>query len=152
MRRGAVCYTLVGGGLLAACSTAGGGNEPWPTSAGLDVSGESNAPCTLTLSADGKDESFEIAAPIPALSDAPSDVRAPLGACDVGDAATVNVTGAPPQCVRASRTATQLCFVQDGCLGSPATSQTSCPVALTLTCNGVKLYDHVPWHVCQWLG
>ncbi|HEY1954422.1 MAG TPA: hypothetical protein VGH28_02400 [Polyangiaceae bacterium] len=142
---------FIGSVVVVACSRDGGGNEPIATTAGLDVRGQSNTPCTLTIDGDGT-STFEIAAPSPAVSDAPPvSTPAALTTCSLADASAVAVTGSPT-CVRATRTSTQLCFFQDGCLGSPSTSQRDCPVTLTLTCNGVKVYDHVPWKVCAWFG
>ncbi len=153
MRRAASCVFVVG--LLAACQSAGGGNEPRATSAEFDVSGASNVPCTLAVDTYQGTITFEIAAPNPPVPDAPSETPAAIvWSCDLGDAgASVNVTTASTSCVEASRTSTRLCFTQSGCLGGPVTmSSDNCPTKVTLTCNGVKLYDGVSWILCAWMG
>ena len=140
---------------LPACASEGGGNEPVPTTAGLDISGESNAPCTLSVTAGGKTLTFEIAAPTPAVSDAPADSREPISACTIGDAGSVSVTSDPPdalQCVRVSRTSRQLCAEQNSCFGDSLSQPENCPATLTLTCGGVVLYVQAAWQVCRWYG
>ncbi len=127
---------------------------PVSTSAGLDVRGASNTPCTIIVSNDHATLTWQIDAPNPPVADTSLTSRAPLATiCDQADASTAGV--APAGGVSATRTSTQLCFTQQnlmGTFGGTASSTPNCPVSLTLTCAGVTLYDRVPWEVCGWFG
>ncbi len=140
--------------ILIACASDGG-NVPSPTSAEFDVSGASNVPCTLTVDTYRGTVTFDIAAPSPAVPNAQAETPAALvSMCELGDAGVpVNVTTTSTMgCVQASRTSTRLCFTQSGCLGLASQSSGNCPTTVTLTCDGVKLYDSAPWFLCSWMG
>ena len=80
----------------------------------------------------------------------PGVATTPLSATPVP---TVGAATPPPPVggATASRTATDMCFQA----GDVRTNlgfnfqQSECPITLTLTCEGVILYDHIPWSVCH---
>ena len=142
---------------IVACSSPAFTSEPTPTAAGLDVSGASNTPCTVTVARGGTAITWDVSAPEPPVAQASSGTRPPIAACHMDDAGSVSVTSSSTSSagVQATRSSTQLCFAQDGSLmGAFDFDRFSgdCPVTLTLVCGGVTLYDNAPWNVCVSLG
>jgi len=147
-------YLLVVG--LVACDSSSGNNVPQGhLEVGFEISGASNASCQLVAAkaadAGGQSMTFQIAAPSPPVQNtnlAPS--RSPAKTCvNIVDASAVSATGPVPAV--ASRTSTDLCF-QAGDVRTDLGfdfQQSDCPITLTLTCEGVILYDHIQWSVCH---
>jgi hypothetical protein len=147
--------TLLVAGLVA-CSGASSSAVPEGyLEVGFEISGVSNSTCILVAAtgtdAGGQSMSFQIGAPSPPVQNtdlAPS--RSAVIACaDDIDGGGVTVSGAVP--AKASRTANEMCF-QTGDVRTELGfdfQQSECPITVTLTCEGVVLYDHIPWSVCH---
>jgi hypothetical protein len=141
------------------CSTQGGYIAVFTLDA--DMSGFSNAPCSLSID-NGNASVLDIATPTPPVSDVPSDTRQPLGASCNGDDAAVGSdvavsTMTSTASLMATRSSTRLCVELSGQpvlnLGfSAAQERNDCPVTVTLTCSGTVLYDHIAWSSCGYGG
>jgi len=141
--------------VFLACDGSGGDSVPQGhLEVGFQIEGASNSTCQLVvasgLDAGATSMTFQIGAPSPPVQDtnlAPS--RSPARVCTNPIDAGVTVSGPVPAV--ASRTSTDMCFQA----GDVRTNlgfdfqQNDCPVTLTLTCEGVILYDHIPWSVCH---
>lgn len=142
---------------IVACASPAFTSEPTPTAAGLDVSGASNTPCTVTVARGGTTITWEVGAPEPPVADTSLVTRSPVTGCWREDAGSVSVTLSSPFSagVQVTRSSTQLCFFQNGSLmGAFDFDRFSgnCPVTLTLVCGGFTFYDKAPWYVCQSYG
>ena len=122
-----------------------------------DVSGESDAPCVLTLASGKASLTYDVAATALAPGDA-STTRATLGACiENGPDVTVAVTprgGAPALAVERGASCMT---IRPGATDSTralfddlGVTVGDCPttIALTLSCGGSVLYDAAPLDVC----
>ena len=140
---------------LLACSGSGANDVPQGhLEVGFNVQGASNSTCSLVAAtgfdAGGASMTFQIGAPTPAVANTDlSPSRSPARVCTNTISGGVTVNGPVPAV--ASRTSTDMCFQA----GDVRTNlgfdfqQTDCPITLTLTCEGVVLYDHIPWSVCH---
>jgi hypothetical protein len=138
-----------------ACNDSGANAVPeGHLEVGFEISGASNSTCIL-VAATGADAgaqsmTFSIGTPAPPVQNtnlAPS--RSPARVCTNAIDAGVTVSG--PVAATASRTATDMCF-QAGDVRTNLgfdVQESQCPITLTLTCEGVILYDHIPWSVCH---
>jgi len=142
--------------LLAACGSSGQ-DTPAPSGdlvVGFDIAGASNSTCTLLLANPivTATAQFSIGAPSPPVASTNLDTRVASKTCaGITDAKSVSVQGPPGVSVTATRSSTGMC-VQTGELRPTlgyAPTDTTCPVNLTLTCEGVVLYDHTPWSICH---
>jgi hypothetical protein len=141
--------------MLTACDGSGGDSVPQGyLEVGFNVQGASNSTCTLVAAtgadAGGQSMTFSIGAPSPAVANTDlSPSRSPARVCT--NTVTNGVTVGGPVAAVASRTSTDMCFQA----GDVRTNlgfdfqQNECPITLTLTCEGVVLYDHIPWSVCH---
>jgi hypothetical protein len=146
--RGIAFVLFVAIGMDANCSSFGSCYRD--IDFGADVTGYSNAACTLTVTLpDGTSKSFAIAAPVPPVAPTPADTnRAPLdnGAwCQYADA-DHNASIIPTNSEVVCRTSSSL-SVQFTSLG-PCDEADGGTESLTLTCAGDVLYDNVPWGSC----
>jgi hypothetical protein len=142
---------------LLAFVACNGSDNPVPQGhleVGFNVQGASNSTCILVaatgIDASAQSMTFSIGAPAPPVANTNlSPSRSPARVCTSSIDAGVTVSGPVPAV--ASRTSTDMCFQA----GDVRTNlgfdfQTSdCPITLTLTCEGVILYDHIPWSVCH---
>lgn len=141
--------------LASACDGSGGNDVPQGhLEVGFNIQGASNSTCSLVaatgIDAGGASLTFQIGAPTPAVANTDlSPSRSPARVCTNPIDAGVTVGGPVPAV--ASRTSTDMCFQA----GDVRTNlgfdfqQNDCPITLTLTCEGVILYDHIPWSVCH---
>ena len=128
---------IVAGVVALGCSPNPCGNSTDVVAVGLDVSGQSNVACTVTVTDGETTLSYDVPAPTPAVADAPGDSPAtPLACFVVGES---------------SRSPTQLCFAGDTSLDELAHARNTagCPLRVSLTCGGTLLYDAVPWNFCR---
>ena len=144
---------------IVGCNDSGSGPNPdGSLIVGFDVTGVSNSTCTLLvqnadLDAASAQTQFAIGAPSPPLQNttlAPS--RSPAKTCNgVTNANPVTVSGPPNVNVTVTRSDTGMCVKTDDlrtAVGYPAGSS-PCPVTLTLTCEGVVMYDHIQWSIAN---
>jgi len=140
---------------LVACDGSGGNGVPQGhLEVGFNIQGASNSTCTLVAAtpfdAGAQSMTFSIGAPSPPVAQTDlSPSRSPARVCTNNITNGVTVSGPVP--AEASRTSTDMCF-QAGDVRTNLgfdLQQNDCPITLTLTCEGVVLYDHIPWSVCH---
>jgi hypothetical protein len=121
---------------------------------GFDIAGASNSTCTLVLANPiiTAIAQFNIGAPSPPVASTNLDTRVASKTCvGITDAKPVSAQGPSGVSVTVTRSSTAMC-VQTGDLRTTlgyASTDTTCPTNLTLTCEGVVLYDHTPWSICH---
>jgi hypothetical protein len=146
---------IVGVALLGAC---GAGACAIVVQEAFDVRGASNTDCSLTINA-GKNLTFDIPAPSPAVADtslAPRNPPLPLVVIggtesDCAGGEDVKVTGTLATVVR---TSTTMCFTTTNVIDLAVALDTrDCTnVTITLVCAGTTLYDHTPINACSCQG
>jgi hypothetical protein len=141
-------------GFMACDGSGGDAVPPGYLEVGFNIQGASNSTCTLVAAtgfdAGAQSMTFSIGAPSPPVSSTDlSPSRSPARVCT--NTITNGVTVSGPVAAEASRTSTDMCFQA----GDVRTNlgfdfqQNECPITLTLTCEGVVLYDHITWSVCH---
>jgi hypothetical protein len=124
---------------------------------GFDVTGASNSTCNLVVQStiiggSAGQAQFFIGSPSPPVQTTTLTSRSPAKTCaGVTGANSVSVSGPPNVTATATRSSTGMCF-QTGDLRDTigySGANTQCPVTLTLTCEGVIMYDHIPWSICR---
>ena len=139
-------------GTLSACSPDPcSAPQPNESSVELDVSGAANTACTLSVTLDGQTLTFDVAPPIPAVTDSSLGARAAAAfySCNESDSGTpAQVT--PANDITVLRSSTRMCITQSQLLDAFShRPPDACAVTLSLTCSNVVFYKDVSWRVCN---